>query len=49
MTNEDKDAVITKGYKCPFCGRISDFPPSVICPCEVRLKGTQDEEDWKNK
>jgi hypothetical protein len=37
-----------KKYKCQFCGKLSDNPPDVICPCEVKQKGTPDEEEWKN-
>jgi hypothetical protein len=36
-------------YKCQFCGKVSNNPPSVICPCEVKPKYDPDYEEWKNK
>ena len=35
-------------YKCQFCGKLSEYPPSVICSCEVAPKYDPDYEEWKN-
>jgi hypothetical protein len=38
-----------KTYKCPYCNKISENPPSVICPCETSPKYDPDYEEWRNK